>query len=148
MADSVLIAFVPVIDVCFSLLSHCCTCCLRIVKFLGSHCLKIACCHTAVLAACELLNFWVLIVSKQHAALQDVAPEDAGKLLGITNTCGTVVGIIGNILTGNIAASQWGYPAVFALISASYLSSFAVWRMWVKGHNIVLGKHEENISKA
>ena len=76
--------------------------------------------------------------------LQDVAPQDAGKLLGITNTCGTVVGIAGNILTGNIAASRWGYSAVFTLISAGYLSSFIVWRLWVNGHNIVLGKPQDS----
>ncbi len=76
-------------------------------------------------------------------ALQDVAPEDAGKLLGITNMCGTVVGIIGNIMTGNIAASRLGYSAVFALISGGYLSSFAVWRIWVNGQNIVVGKQQK-----
>ena len=75
--------------------------------------------------------------------MQDVAPQDAGKLLGITNTCGTLVGIFGNIMTGNIAASQWGYPAVFALISGAYLSSFLVWRIWVNGHSIILGNPQK-----
>ena len=75
-------------------------------------------------------------------AMQDVAPENAGKLLGITNTCGTAVGILGNILTGNIAASQGGYSAVFALIGACYISSFAVWHFFVNGHNIVLSSAE------
>ena len=74
--------------------------------------------------------------------MQDVAPENAGKLLGITNTCGTAVGIVGNIMTGNIAASQFGYSAVFALIGICYLSSFAVWHIWINGHNILLGRAE------
>ena len=74
--------------------------------------------------------------------VQDVAPENAGKLLGITNTCGTAVGILGNILTGNIAASQGGYSAVFAVIGACYISSFVVWHIWINGHNIVLGSAE------
>lgn len=74
--------------------------------------------------------------------VQDVAPENAGKLLGITNTCGTAVGILGNILTGNIAASQGGYSAVFAVIGACYISSFVVWHFWINGHNIVLGSAE------
>ena len=53
-----------------------------------------------------------------------------------------MVGILGNIVTGNIAASQGGYPDVFALISGGYLSSFVVWRIWVNGHSIVLGKQQ------
>lgn len=75
--------------------------------------------------------------------MQDVAPDNAGRLLGITNTCGTAVGILGNILTGNIAASPGGYSAVFVLIGACYLSSFAVWHTWINGRNIVLGKAAE-----
>ena len=71
--------------------------------------------------------------------MQDVAPEDAGKLLGITNTCGTIVGILGNVLTGNLAASKFGYAALFGLISCAYFSSFAVWHLCISGKPIKLG---------
>lgn len=44
-----------------------------------------------------------------HSYVQDVAPRSAGLVLAITNTCGTLVGIAGNLLTGYLAASRWGY---------------------------------------
>ncbi|DBB03799.1 TPA: hypothetical protein ACH3X3_011103 [Trebouxia sp. C0006] len=97
---------------------------------------------TAVLCLTGTLSLQAFCYAGFHAYVQDVAPQDAGKLLGITNTCGTMVGILGNIVTGNIAASQGGYPVVFALISGGYLSSFVVWRIWVNGHSIVLGKQQ------
>ncbi|KAL0036860.1 hypothetical protein WJX77_002503 [Trebouxia sp. C0004] len=97
---------------------------------------------TAVLCLTGTLSSQAFCYAGFHAYVQDVAPQDAGKLLGITNTCGTMVGILGNIVTGNIAASQGGYPLVFALISGGYLSSFVVWRIWVNGHNIVLGNQQ------
>ncbi|DBA75546.1 TPA: hypothetical protein ACH3X2_009106 [Trebouxia sp. C0005] len=97
---------------------------------------------TAVLCLTGTLSLQAFCYAGFHAYVQDVAPQDAGKLLGITNTCGTMVGIVGNIVTGNIAASQGGYPIVFALISGGYLSSFVVWRIWVNGHSIVLGKQQ------
>ncbi|KAL3156017.1 hypothetical protein ABBQ32_013005 [Trebouxia sp. C0010 RCD-2024] len=97
----------------------------------------------AVLCLTSTLSLQAFCYAGFHAYVQDVAPDNAGRLLGITNTCGTAVGILGNILTGNIAASPGGYSAVFVLIGACYLSSFAVWHTWINGRNIVLGKAAE-----
>lgn len=44
-----------------------------------------------------------------HSYVQDVAPTNAGLVLAVTNTCGTLVGIGGNLATGHLAASRWGY---------------------------------------
>ncbi|KAK9806084.1 hypothetical protein WJX72_000485 [[Myrmecia] bisecta] len=73
-----------------------------------------------------------------HTYVQDVAPADAGKLLGITNTCGTAVGIVGNLATGRLAASSWGYTAVFGLTAAVYLSAFILWNLTMHGAEIRL----------
>lgn len=44
-----------------------------------------------------------------HSYVQDVAPSSAGLVLAVTNSCGTLVGIGGNLVTGHLAASRWGY---------------------------------------
>ena len=44
-----------------------------------------------------------------HSYVQDVAPGSAGLVLAVTNSCGTLVGIGGNLATGHLAASRWGY---------------------------------------
>ena len=68
--------------------------------------------------------------------LQDVANRDAGKLLGLTNTCGTLVGVVGNVATGRLAASQHGYTAVFGITSALYAASALTWLLFMKGQPI------------
>ena len=77
---------------------------------------------------------------EQQLCLQDVAPESAGKLLAITNTCGTIVGILGDVLTGNLAASKLGYAAIFAMIGCAYASSYLVWHACIHGQPVRLGK--------
>lgn len=53
-----------------------------------------------------------LIAAGFHSYVQDVAPTNAGLVLAVTNTCGTLVGIGGNLATGHLAASRWGYAGV------------------------------------
>jgi nitrate/nitrite transporter NarK len=67
---------------------------------------------------------------------QDVANKDAGKLLGLTNTCGTLVGVVGNVATGRLAASRHGYTAVFGITSALYAASAVTWLLFMKGQPI------------
>lgn len=51
-----------------------------------------------------------------HAQLQvpEVAPTSAGLVLSITNTCGTLAGIAGNMLTGVLAGTAWGFSGKFS----------------------------------
>lgn len=53
-----------------------------------------------------------LVAAGFHSYVQDVAPTNAGLVLAVTNTCGTLVGIGGNLATGHLAASRWGYAGV------------------------------------
>lgn len=69
---------------------------------------------------------------------QDVAPKDAGKMLALTNSASTLVGFAANLVTGALAASRFGYSAVFALTSAFYLASCLSWNLVMKGQPITL----------
>lgn len=70
--------------------------------------------------------------------VQDVAPQDAGKLLAITNSASTLVGFAANLITGALAASKFGFAAVFGLTSAFYLASCVSWNLVMKGQPIRL----------
>ena len=72
------------------------------------------------------------------SGVQDVAPEDAGKLLALTNSASTLVGFAANLITGALAASKFGYTAVFGLTIAFYLASCLSWNVFMKGQKITL----------
>lgn len=65
--------------------------------------------------------------------MQDVANADAGKLLGLTNSSSTAVGIIGNLVTGQMAGVEHGYGIIFAITAALYFGSFITWNLFMKG---------------
>ena len=67
---------------------------------------------------------------------QDVAPRDAGKVLGLTNTCGTAFGIVGNLVAGRLAAAQNGYALLFASIAALYVVAALTWVLFAKGQEV------------
>jgi hypothetical protein len=84
------------------------------------------------------VGFQGLTYAGFHPYVQDVAPEDAGLVLAITNTCGTLVGIVGNVLTGWLAATPLGYSAVFKLTIAFQVGSLIVWRAAADGRHLQL----------
>lgn len=67
-----------------------------------------------------------------------MAPGSAGLVLAITNTCGTLVGIAGNLLTGYLAASKWGYAGMFALTVLLQAASGATWLAGAHGRRLDL----------
>ncbi len=69
---------------------------------------------------------------------QDVAPRDAGLVLGITNTCGTVLGIAGNIITGYLAGSPLGYQGVWGLTVALHVLATVLWNLGARGERLQL----------
>ena len=70
--------------------------------------------------------------------VQDVAARGAGALLGVTNTCATVVGIAANLAAGAMGDSCWGFSGVFALTAALYLGSCLTWNAFMKGDPLLL----------
>lgn len=73
-----------------------------------------------------------------HAYVQDVASGDAGMMLGITNTCSILMGILGNLCTGAIVGVSGSYRSVYGVTSLLYLSSFIVFMTVLKGGRIRL----------
>ncbi|GAB4823811.1 hypothetical protein N2152v2_010857 [Parachlorella kessleri] len=73
-----------------------------------------------------------------HSYVQDVAPRDAGLVLGITNTCGTLVGIVGNVVTGYLAGGPLGYQAVFAITVILQAASYVLWMLGARGEALQL----------
>jgi ACS family sodium-dependent inorganic phosphate cotransporter len=94
----------------------------------------------AVAAMTAAVAFQGCSYSGFHSYVQDVAPRDAGLVLALTNTCGTLVGIGGNLLTGWLAASRWGYAAVFALTVALQLGCMAAWLAGARGQRLELSR--------
>ncbi len=88
---------------------------------------------TAVLCLCAAMGCQSFNYAGFHAHVQDVAGDQAGTLLALSNTGGIVMGIAGNILTGWLVARTGSFSAIFALSAALYLSSVAVWTFVLRG---------------
>ena len=69
--------------------------------------------------------------------MQDVAPGCAGVVLAVTNTCGTLVGIGGNLITGHLATSRWGYAGMFGLTAALQAVSIVAWLAGAHGRQLL-----------
>lgn len=65
----------------------------------------------------------------------DIAPQHASVLLGISNTFGTIPGIVSPALTGyivvNSSADEW--QIVFLISSAIYLIGCVIFWFWTSG---------------
>uniref|UniRef100_A0A7S1CV42 Major facilitator superfamily (MFS) profile domain-containing protein n=1 Tax=Picochlorum oklahomense TaxID=249345 RepID=A0A7S1CV42_9CHLO len=73
-----------------------------------------------------------------HSYVQDIASNDAGVILALTNSCSIAAGILGNVVTGHLAASTFGFRAVFALTAGLYLLSSITWFIGATGRPIRL----------
>ena len=69
---------------------------------------------------------------------QDVAPQDAGKVLGLTNACGTGMGVLANIWAGRLAARSNGYALLFGSMAGLYLLAAFSWAAFAKGDEVHL----------
>jgi ACS family sodium-dependent inorganic phosphate cotransporter len=67
--------------------------------------------------------------------LLDIAPQFAGVLMGITNTFGTMAGIISPQVTGLIVQNQDGaeWQIVFYIASVIYIIGAIVYWIWASG---------------
>ena len=60
----------------------------------------------------------------------DIAPKYAGVLLGITNTAGTIPGIVGVAITGWLVEATGTYATAFALAASVSVVGAAIWLMF------------------
>lgn len=67
----------------------------------------------------------------------DIAPRYADVLMGLTNTAGTVPGIIGVVLTGWLIDTTGTYSAAFALGAGINIFGAVVWLAFASGEKII-----------
>lgn len=67
----------------------------------------------------------------------DVAPRYAGVLMGISNTAGTLPGIVGVVATGFILDVTGSWAIVFGTAAAVYLFGLAVWLVFATGNKVI-----------
>jgi len=67
----------------------------------------------------------------------DIAPRHAGIIFGISNTAGTIPGIIGVALTGLLVESTGSYTSAFYLTAGMYVLGLLVWQLYSTGERIL-----------
>ena len=91
----------------------------------------------AVLLLCAALGLSSFNVSGYGTNHLDIAPKYAGFLLGITNTIGTIPGIVGVALTGWLVDTTGSYDSVFVMVAAINIAGVAVWLKYASGEKLV-----------
>ena len=87
-----------------------------------------------VSVALQGLNF-----SGFHSHVQDIAPQQAGVILGVTNSCGVLGGIGANLLAGQLVGSgPNGFAVMFGLTAALSAVGAAAWLAFTRGEPLRL----------
>lgn len=85
-------------------------------------------------AALGLLGFTWAGFGPNHL---DVAPRYADVLSGLTNTAGTLPGVIGVIVTGWIVDHTGGFSAAFQLTAVVNIIGALIWLKWSTGERVI-----------
>ncbi len=67
----------------------------------------------------------------------DIAPKYAGTLLGITNTVGTIPGVVGVLVSGYLVDTTGSWASAFFLAACLYLVAAVVWLLMSTGERII-----------
>ncbi len=67
----------------------------------------------------------------------DIAPRHAGIIFGISNTAGTLPGIIGVALTGLMVETTGSYASAFYLTAGMYALGLIVWQLFSTGERVL-----------
>ena len=67
----------------------------------------------------------------------DIAPRHAGIIFGISNTAGTLPGIIGVALTGLMVQTTGSYASAFYLTAGMYAVGLVVWQLFSTGERVL-----------
>jgi ACS family sodium-dependent inorganic phosphate cotransporter len=111
---------------------------MQTVGFLGGAAalLAIGQVHTVALAIalmCAALGFGSLALSGFASNHLDIAPRYAGALMGLSNTAGTLPGVIGVTVTGYILEATGSWALVFGIAAGLYLAGAVVWLAFARG---------------
>ena len=93
--------------------------------------------NVAVLLMCGALGIASFCISGFGTNHLDIAPKHAGVLMGITNTVGTVPGVVGVALTGWLVDTTGSYDSVFVMVASVNLVGTVVWLLFAKGEKLV-----------
>lgn len=86
---------------------------------------------------CGALGFLALTWSGFVPNHLDLAPRYADVLMGVTNTAGTIPGIIGVIITGWLVDTTGAYSSAFALCAGINLFGAVVWFLFASGKRVI-----------
>lgn len=67
----------------------------------------------------------------------DISPRHAGIIFGISNTAGTLPGIIGVALTGLMVETTGSYASAFYLTAGMYALGLIVWQLFSTGERVL-----------
>lgn len=67
----------------------------------------------------------------------EIAPRYADVLTGVTNTFGTLPGVVGVAITGWLIDVTGTYDAAFVLAAAMNVAGAVVWVLWAKGERVI-----------
>lgn len=94
-----------------------------------------------VLVAVTLLTLSIGLAAFSFAGFAsnhlDVSPRHAGAIFGISNTAGTIPGIIGVALTGVLVDATGSYASAFYVTAGVYLAGLLVYLMFGTGKKII-----------
>ncbi|MBT8076946.1 MAG: ACS family MFS transporter [Gammaproteobacteria bacterium] len=91
----------------------------------------------AVLLLSAVMGFTALTVSGYGTNHLDIAPNHAGLLMGITNTVGTIPGVVGVALTGFLIDLTGTYNSVFVMVAGVNIVGAAIWALFASGERLV-----------
>ena len=91
----------------------------------------------ALTVMCGALAFIALTFSGYVPNFLDIAPRYADVLIGISNTFGTIPGIIGVALAGWLLDQTGSYAGVFMIVAAVQVVGGALWLLFATGEKII-----------
>ena len=85
-------------------------------------------------AALGLASFTIPGFGTNHL---DIAPRYADVLVGITNTFGTIPGIVGVALTGWLIDQTGSYDSIFVVVAVTNVIGTAIWLTFASGEKLI-----------
>jgi MFS transporter, ACS family, solute carrier family 17 (sodium-dependent inorganic phosphate cotransporter), other len=101
--------------------------------------LGIAQVHTVPLAIglmCVALGLGSFALSGFASNHLDIGPRYAGALMGLSNTAGTLPGVIGVAVTGYILEATGSWPVVLGIAASLYVAGAIAWLIFATGEKI------------
>jgi ACS family sodium-dependent inorganic phosphate cotransporter len=90
----------------------------------------------AIALMCVALGLGSFALSGYASNHLDIAPRYAGALMGLSNTAGTLPGVIGVAVTGYILDATGSWAMVFGIAAGLYVAGTAVWLVFARGESL------------